>query len=133
MLSLAASAAWKRALLDPGLHPFQTNLGASAIFTVRSEQNAEAGGPVTAASVPRYDATAIRSSRLMVKAMDIIAPESSARKIRADGIFCRASRCGMRGLVCSWQPEQRFWYTTSPEVAASIVHGRKASSPIRQA
>ena len=107
MLSPASAGDWKRALLVPGLHPFHP-AGFAPIVTVRVAQNADGRGPAIVSRVPRYEATAIRSSRLMTKATDIIAPESSARRIRAAGIFCNTSRCGMRSVCCSWQTEQRF-------------------------
>src|SRR5690349_10949525 len=47
--------------------------------------------------------------------MLIMRPKSSVRMMRADDIFCRASRLGTRAVTWSWQAAHRFSYTAAPE------------------
>src|SRR5437588_9370046 len=57
-LKRAASADWKRELLEVGLHPFHAVVAGSTSFTVRSRQNAEGKGVAGESARPRYAATA---------------------------------------------------------------------------
>src|SRR5580700_2607193 len=61
--SRAASADWNRALSNVGLQPFHANSGVWLRLTARSLQNASGLGPGSGPGVPRYEATASRSSR----------------------------------------------------------------------
>jgi hypothetical protein len=89
-----------------GLQPFHCARDVGANVTVRFEQKAVAGVGVSGASVPRYSATAMRSSRFIVIAIASMAPASSVRTMRAAGICRSAERCGMRSSTCSWQSAQ---------------------------
>src|SRR5262245_12737012 len=99
--SPADSLDWNRALSALGLQPFQEVFGFGESWTVRSEQNADAGGAASASVVPKYLATASRAAGVMPPATDAIAPISSARRIAVAGILRRASRCGILGSYCS--------------------------------
>src|SRR5207302_800682 len=100
----ALAADWKRAFDDDGLQPFHCGVAVPAppavasgfSRTARSLQNAEAGGAGSPALVPRYFATASRSSRRSGYDTLIITPKSSTRRIFVAGICCSAVFGGIR-------------------------------------
>ena len=112
-------ADWNLAFADVGLQPFHCGTPASGSRTVRLPQNAEAGGADSLASVPRYLATASRSSRRRGYDTLIITPKSSTRRIFDAGMVCSTDFGGVRWVVWSWQPAHRSTYTRSPRACAN--------------